>query len=268
MSGRFDSQACGYERRAGLPDAAVGEIVRSIQLLAEARADGLLLEVGAGIGQIGYALGKLPLRYVGFDISGPMLEQFRRRFAPGDPEPAVIEADGNGRWPVADESTDLVFSSRALHLLDPEHVVGELFRVAAPRGAVVLTGSVRRSADSVKEQMRRQMLKLLEEHGVAGRSREARLRGIFERCCAVGATMMKPRVAASWVVSPAPEQSIEAWRDQEGLAGTEVPARVKEAVLSRLRAWAETRYDDLRRPVEMGESYVLEGVRIPSRKER
>lgn len=267
MRTRFDSQATNYDRRAGLPEAAIGEIVRSIAEIAEAPTGGLLLEVGPGTGQIGCELCKLPLRYVGFDISAAMLQQFRQRLEPGGVTPELIVADGNRKWPLADASADVLFSSRALHLLDHEHVVVELFRVASTEGAVLLTGSVRRAEHSVKEQMRRQLRQFLQEHAIEGRSRDASRQRIFQHCCAIGAKRLSPRVAASWFVSHTPRQSIESWDNKEGLVGTDVPANVKKSVLTRLQAWALTQYKDLQQPSEMEESYVLEGVRIPARRE-
>ena len=205
------------------------------------------------------------LRYIGLDISRPMLREFRRRSEADRVEPTLIEADGNRSWPVADAVAHIVFSSRALHLLDHDHVVGELFRVASARDAVLLTGRVRRAEDSVRERMRREMRRLLSSHGVEGRDRRAGRRAVFDLCRARGAEELRPRVAASWTVARAPGQSIEAWQGKEGLAGIEVPARIKQEVLHTLSAWARKHEEDLRTPVETEESYLLEGMRMPLR---
>ena len=45
-------------------------------------ADDLVVELGAGTGEIGAHLARLPLRYVGLDSSPAMLDVFRAKAAP------------------------------------------------------------------------------------------------------------------------------------------------------------------------------------------
>ena len=58
---------------------------------AGARADDLVVELGAGTGEIGVHLARLPIRYVGLDGSAAMLEVFRAKAADASPE--LIVAD-------------------------------------------------------------------------------------------------------------------------------------------------------------------------------
>ena len=124
----FDEQAESFDQRAGLPAGVADSIVREFLLLAQVGPGDVVLEVGAGTGQIGMALCQHPLHYVGFDVSVAMLDLFRRRCSGNTRPVSLIEADGNSPWPAGDGSVRAVFSSRTVHLLDAGHVVVEFFR--------------------------------------------------------------------------------------------------------------------------------------------
>src|SRR5438046_1422972 len=119
----FDAQAGSFEHRAGLPAGIPERIATALVQWSEDGPGEVLLEVGAVTEQIGFALCRLPLRYVGFDASAAMLDVFRRRA--GSRTVSLIYADGNYRWPIAEGSVRAVFSSRAVHLLPLDHVVAE-----------------------------------------------------------------------------------------------------------------------------------------------
>src|SRR5260221_9632928 len=99
----FDEQAGAYEERAGLPDA----ICREVAALVLEGSSGLVLDVGAGTGAIGRELAH-KTRYVALDISRPMLSQLSA---------ARVQADADGRWPLAGGSADVILFSRSAHLL-------------------------------------------------------------------------------------------------------------------------------------------------------
>ena len=267
MLNRFDNQAEHFDRRAGLPEAVCQAVAQAVVEMAGTPRGGLLLEVGAGTGLIGQHLQKLPIRYVGFDISSPMLQVFRKRLLPLGAEVELIEADGNRRWPVPDASTAIIFSSRALHLLDQKHVYHEVFRAATTHGWALITGRVHRDVDSMKAEMARQMRQFLQELGMQGRGGEHIRQELFDRFCACGGVLLEPVTAATWEREYTPLQTIESWESIQGLAGISVSAEVKQTVLERVRRWAVQRYDDLRRPFVVREMYLLEGVKIPTHRE-
>ena len=129
----FDEQAESFDQRAGLPASVSDAIAMELVRLAQLGPGDLVLEVGAGTGQVGFALCQHPLRYLGFDASAAMLDVFRRRCGEIGRPVTLIHADGNGRWPADDGGVKAVFGSRAVHLLRIEHVVEEVFRVTSPR---------------------------------------------------------------------------------------------------------------------------------------
>ncbi len=275
----FDPQAESFDRRAGLPAGVARDVANSIAEIAEAeaeevRSDGMrtLLEVGAGTGEIGIellrpaALAPVSVAYVGFDLSRRMVALFRDRLAAGDvasTRGAVLAvADGSAAWPVRAGSVDLIFGSRSLHLLDPEHVVDECSRIAGASGALLLLGRVERDEDSVREVMRREMHSRLRELGLrarsGGRHRDALLRAAEAR----GGSRLNPVTAAEWTVEITPRTALESWKRTGGLGGRSPSAEDKEAILAGLARFAEREYDGLDTVVRSNERYRIEGARI------
>src|SRR5437588_13031152 len=80
---RFDAQAPGFDRRAGLPADAARAVARAVLEIAAAGPDDLLVELGAGTGEIGEHLID-SIRYVGIDRSAAMLERFTEKLAGAD----------------------------------------------------------------------------------------------------------------------------------------------------------------------------------------
>ena len=56
----------------------------------------------------------------------------------------LLRADANRSWPLTAGAARVIFSSRALHLLEHEHVADEVFRVGQPAGATLIIGRVER----------------------------------------------------------------------------------------------------------------------------
>ncbi len=257
----FDRQADIYDQRVGLSDAVCVAIVQAVLELAAAQPGDLVAEMGAGTGLIGRLLAQSMVRYVGVDLSRGMLMHFRQRLGSNSPA-GLLQADGNRRWPLADHSVRLIFSSRALHWLASDHVVDETFRVACPDRAVLVLGRVQRCRDSVPAQMQQEMQRQLRQHGLQPRQGARYERHLIEACRHRGATAIAPVTVAQWTVRRTPRQSIEAWRSKPGLGGLDPPAAVKTAILQHLRHWAGEALGGVDREVACGESYVIQGVRL------
>ncbi|HLM66759.1 MAG TPA: methyltransferase domain-containing protein, partial [Longimicrobium sp.] len=165
----YDDQATRFDDRAGVPADAAEAVARELSALVGLAEGWTLLDVGCGTGSLSLPLLRLPIRYTGFDRSAAMLEVFRERAEAAGLAAELHVADGNARWPAEDAGVDVVFSARALHHLHPAHVAAEARRVIRP-GGWLATGRVRRPPDSPKSVLRRQMRRMLQAEGFAGRS--------------------------------------------------------------------------------------------------
>jgi ubiquinone/menaquinone biosynthesis C-methylase UbiE len=260
----FDGQAGFFDRRTGLPEKCCRAVARKLVETAGSGADGLVVEVGCGTGQIGQWV-EAPARYVGFDLSLNMLREFQRRLGPSRTSQTLVQADANATWPFADGAAVLIFSSRAMHLLEHEHVAAEVFRLASPTGATVILGRVERTPGSVKERMAQEMNERLRRRGLKGRRGERRNRKLFEACEQLGAEILEPVPVATWNVSASPRQSLDSWRSLTGLGGIPVSAETRAEVLAELEVWASETFGGLDEGFEFEETYVLSPLRVPSR---
>ncbi|MEA2604672.1 MAG: hypothetical protein QOF89_5664 [Acidobacteriota bacterium] len=260
----FDVQAGSFDRRAGLPPAAVDRIARTLR---EICPQGLLLELGAGTGEIGAALIAAGSRYAGLDVSLGMLGVFRGRSG----RAPLFLADADRPWPVRDGCARAVFASRSAHRLAMDGLVAETLRAAHPDGAVFVLGRVRRERESLRAILRRQMRHLLAERGVEGRGGgeggEEAGRSLLAAFEARGAVPLPDRTAASWTVQERAADSLASWRGKPGLAGTAVDPDLKREVLERLEAWARETFGTLDITREATEAYELAAVRLPVREE-
>lgn len=223
---------------------------------------GVLLEIGAGTGEIGALLTGYPIKYLGLDASGGMLTVFRRKLEPGRGKAALVHADGNRGWPVGNALVHAVFSARTLHHLETAHACGEIVRIGRPEGITLVTGDVRRVEGTPKAQARRQMRRLLEEEGFRGRGREYSGRAVLEFLAEGCGERLPARRVTSWNRPYRPRQSLEAWEGKEGLDGVRIPPEAKRKVLGRLEDWLRGEFGDLDRILEQEETYELNGVRL------
>lgn len=255
----FDGQAMFFDRRTGLPDECCRAVAKKI--VETGGSHGLIVEVGCGTGQIGQWV-EAQARYVGFDLSLNMLREFRRRLGSRQ-SPPLIQADANAAWPFADGAAVVIFSSRAVHLLEHEHIAAEIFRLASKVGATVLLGRVERTPGSVKERMAQEMNERLRRRGLKGRRGERRHRRLFEACERLGAEILEPVPVATWKVWASPRQSLDSWRSLKGLGGLPVAAETRAEVLDELEVWAAETFGGLERVSEFEETYVLSRLRVP-----
>ncbi len=215
----FDGQARGFDRRAGLPPAAAEAVARAVVELAAAaspEAGGLLLDLGAGTGEIGVQLARFARdaapagarqTYLGIDLSLAMLAAFRNKLRGGAGtagRAALAAADADRPWPLRAGRVRAIFLSRAAHLLDPERLLAEASRAAHPAGALLILGRVRREPESLRATLRREMRRLLAERGIAGRSGEESRRRLLALAAERGGRRCRrgPRRAGRWPSAP------------------------------------------------------------------
>jgi ubiquinone/menaquinone biosynthesis C-methylase UbiE len=258
--GTFDEQAHLYDARVGLPANVGLAVAQAIVTQAGERADDLVLELGAGTGEIGVHLARLPVRYIGLDASATMLEVFRAKAE--DVLPSLIVADGDRSWPLPDDSASVVFASRVIHLLQPDHVVRETVRVCRPAGLLML-GRVERDRDSMTERLRRQRLELLTEAGITARQGEAGTRRVIAGVVALGGESLGRQIVAEWISETTPAAVIAGWESLARMGSVAVDAATRRRILDALRDWARAEFGDQDRPQAFPLRYAIDIVRMP-----
>lgn len=256
----FDHQAARFDERAGLPEIFAQEIARAVIELGGVRAGDLIVELGPGTGQIGRWFSG-PVRYAGLDLSIGMLREFRARTGGEFDKGALIHVDAGSRWPLADGSARVVFSSRAAHLLNQEHVAAEVLRIAVRDGATFIIGRIGRDPQSTRARMAREMNERMRLRGFKGRGGEGQMRKLFEACGRRGAKILEPVEVARWTIRASPQRSLDSWRSLVSLGGISIPAETREEILRELEAWAEQEFGALDRETESEETYMLYPIR-------
>jgi SAM-dependent methyltransferase len=262
----FDGQADQFDDCSGLGPEIGRPIAQAILEWSGAAGDDVILDVGAGTGAIGRHFATLSCRYLGLDLSGPMLEVFRRKEGPLPRHMLLMRADSDRPWPIRDRALAVVFASRVLHHLQVRHVVQEVLRVCRPGGCLLL-GRGARDADSMPSRLQRQKRRLLADHGLGTPGGGQAVQQVLDECCARGAIALPPTTAARWARSATPRQLLAAWEAKPHLnsaaRGQEMNAGQRAAIVSALADWARGEFGDLDRVQEFAEEYTLQGVRLP-----
>lgn len=262
FAARFDSQAEDYDRRARLPENICRSAVQGLKLLAGLQPGDLVVEVGVGSGQLSRWLCREPIAYIGFDISRAMLEVCARKVRHRRSDCLLVQADGARPWPIASGCTRLVFGSRSLHLLEPDHIIGELLRLTSRKGSALIIGRVKRARSSIHERAKLELKRQLHADGWSALDGEANQSSLMERLARHGATVLEPLVVGSWSVTSTPAQVIAGWESRRGLAGLDLAPSLKDEHLAALRGWAARTFGSLDANLTARESYVLSGVRL------
>jgi hypothetical protein len=258
----FDRQADSYDRRAGLPAAARAGVAAELVGMARLGPADLVVEIGAGTGQVGRALCAVPVRYLGIDLSPLMLARFAewgRRHGCATP---LVLADASRQWPLPDGAAKLIFGSRSLHLLPLPHLVAEASRVAR---AYVVIGRVVRGADGLRATIRREMHTMLIQRGYVPNDADLHATRLIDSFAGLGARAMAPRVVAVWEVRRTVKEMIGGWREVDGLAGVNLSPEEKDAVLTDLAAFATRQFRSLDVAETSEERYMLAGVELDRR---
>src|SRR5690606_502073 len=213
----FDDQAENFDKRAGLPAGVPAAIAQAMASLLKPSKGHLLLEIGAGTGEIGIYLSDSSGGYLGLDLSYPMLKAFRGRG--GGTKAALVQANGDSPWPIGSGKVHTIFGSRSLHYIRPELFASELARVGIGGEVAVIMGSVRREEASVKDVMRREMRRRLKARGFQGRGGRRGKMGLWQVLGERGGRELEPITVSTWAVSSSPKASLDSWESKTGLAG-------------------------------------------------
>jgi len=265
VSSLFDAQARAFDLRAGLPEGARCKIIEAVLEIAQIRDGDLFLEIGAGTGELGAMWVARGINYVGLDASAEMLRVFRQRARGSGITPSLEHADAGQRWPVADGTASVIFGSRSLHWLAPEHVVSEAFRVGCRDGASLLIGRVQHDPHGLQARIRQRLHELLREAGASPRSggrHAAELARLSERA---GAVLIPRRTVATFVVERSGSEVLETFRSKRGLGGAFLGDERQKAILDELAEWTARQLGPMDARFPSTEEYTVEGARLYER---
>jgi SAM-dependent methyltransferase len=262
----FDGQAEQFDDSAGLKPEVGRKIAQAVLELGGCSDGDLVLDLGAGTGAIGLHFAGLPTRYIGLDLSRPMLQIFRRKLADLPGNMLLVQADSNRAWPIRDGACAVVFASRVAHHLWLEHFVREVFRVCRPGGCLLL-GQVRRDSDSLPSRLQRYKRALLREYGLDQGAAGQANREVADVCCLRGATVLPPATVAQWKRTTSAGRLIAAWEMKPQLnsmmSSTVLHGEQKAAIIDRLIAWTRRELGSLDQSEEFSEAYRVQAVRLP-----
>ena len=131
----FDRAVEYYDKTRALPAEVQAQVTEF--LVAELQGRGLVLELGVGTGRMALPVHAGAVSLVGADLSEPMMAKLVENAGGTAPFP-LVKADGLA-LPLPNDSVAAAYLCHVLHLIPRwEDVVGELVRVVAPGGVVLV----------------------------------------------------------------------------------------------------------------------------------
>lgn len=250
----FDRVATIYDATRGLPDEVTERVADRIVTATHAGPDTRFLELGVGTGRVAVPLIRRGYPFTGVDVSFQMLGQLREKA--GDAPNLTVLNEDITRLSVPDGSQDVVLVVHVFHLV-PEwrRSLAEARRVLTPDGHFIWGGN------HLQEQhpgavIRRQWSELVRETGTRTRPRYAEWGDIQAEVTEQGGRVAVYR-AAQWQTEFRPIDLMEALRRRTFSATWDVPEDVLESVHQQLIAWGRERFEDLERPVQGTEEFML-----------
>jgi ubiquinone/menaquinone biosynthesis C-methylase UbiE len=233
----FDHSAASFDLYRAFPPG-VPETIRA-SIWKSMRNQGLrrVLDVGAGTGRIGKAFVEAGDSYAGIDVSGAMLQEFRKHSTAA----ILIQADG-ACLPFSTQAFDLVMLMQVLSGVENwRALLNEVRRVLRPGGTVVV-GHTTNPSEGVDARLKRQLGIILEEMSVewhepnrASRQSIAWLESAATRTAHV--------TAANWVAERTSRDFLI--RHRTGARFNALPPVVQEEALQKLSVWTEENFGPL-----------------------
>lgn len=237
----------------------------TIEQLCGVGRQATVLEIGCGTGELGSLLAKRFAHYVGMVLSLAMLKQVKKHSQMQNTP--LVQADGNQSRPVADNHANIIFSSRAIHWINPGQAVKEVIRTTKNTNAMLVIGRVERverAQDSWESQLRRQCHQLLRNEGLTPRNGGQHLKQLCDQFRMHGAEILTPQTVYHWCQPRTYQHSLNDWNDKIGLAGTMPSQAIKQKILTSLVQWAT---EQLRPqfPTQAERRYLLHPIKLRPR---
>lgn len=216
-----------YDDFRALPEAIVAAAYRCIVDTTDLTPQGRILELGAGTGRISRPFVQGGYRYVGIDVSGAMLDQFRALTPSGWRGDLILASAA--QLPFAAATFDLLLIVQVLGVIRGwRRAIDECRRVLREEGRVVV-GRVEHPEDSLHGLIRRERIRFFAERGLEtqrpGAGEDELLAALT---AAIGRRETLPPII--WQIEQQPRAAIDAnlsgWRVQA--MELELQARLRE----------------------------------------
>lgn len=213
-----------------------------------------ILEVGIGTGRIAMKLLARELQIVGVDLSMAMMRELVRKIQGGGNRISLAQADAV-RLPFPGESFDVVYAVHVFHLVPDWRAGLEEARRTLRRGGIFLLSHHYRAPDSPNRKIREKFRELARTRGCdptrPGAS-DAQLRGELEKWNG----RMETITVAKWTHSISPAQILDEVDARIYSDVWLVPRQVQRDITPALRAWAQSVFQELFRPVETAAEFT------------
>ncbi len=236
----FDRVAAVYDRSRFIPDTHQAAVADGIAGLTGATPDSRFFEIGIGTGRIALPLLRRGARYVGIDLSLPMMAVLRDKSA-GATNLCLAQADAT-RLPFADAAFDIGIVAHVFHLIPNwTDAAEELCRVVDPRGGIVICSTAR---DEPGDGFRQAWREITQRHGVVMRRRGAEHLDTAIRHFVARGAKAEERTLTTWTIDQPIADAFELLKSRTYSSTWSVDDAVYAAMIDELAAWIENHVAD------------------------
>jgi SAM-dependent methyltransferase len=139
----FDRVASLYDEvRPGYPDVIIDAVIE----LSGLPAEGHILEIGCGTGQITWPFARRGYAILALELGSALATLAAEHLRPYAQARVVLVAFET--WPIEQEAFDLVLSAQAFHWIDPAFGLARAAEALKPQGAIALVWHLDRSENT------------------------------------------------------------------------------------------------------------------------
>ncbi len=248
MSIVFDRAINYYDQTRALPPAVADKPIEALIQETACKPGDRVLEVGVGTGRIALPLAGKIGRVIGIDLSFAMMNVLRDKLASNNPAIDLAQADVL-HLPFPDNSIDVIYAVHLFHLVKGwENGIAEARRVLKPGGHLLISWH-RRTPDSPVREVRQELARLVEGHGVS--TKRPGVQSEEEIVAELSKWQNAPRMVdvVEWTEPSTPAEILSEIDQQIYSETWMIPRPVLDAVMPTLRAWAKDHFDDLDREI-------------------
>lgn len=255
MDRSFDHVAAIYDRtRALSPEVETAIGAGIIRLTTATPATGFL-EVGVGTGRIALPLVRQGYRYIGVDLSTPMLRAARHKAYGLAGQLFVAGADACA-LPFASATFDAAIVVHLFHLIPawPE-AFAEVLRIIRP-GGFFLYGAEQPGTTGATDPFSAQWKAALARHGITPRNHRATDTGVLAALRDRGLTVEQHTIA-NWKRTSTVGQTLARYASRDYSSSWSIPEPIFREANATLAAWVRQHYPDNDSPLTTAAAFTV-----------